>query len=299
MAAAQHDHRGPALLAGRELRVGIISNNTDLERVVTQLDVTHRFEVVVSPHTYQRRMNDILRALSMEPSGAAPPRITILAATNRPDRLPNLLDSVRRQIHPEIELIVLLNSDRFDPDEVEKAAADLPRVRVFHLPESYTLAECLNHGLEHATGEWVAKFDDDDLYGPHYLTDLLLATRYTDAAILGKRSCFCWLEASRQLVRRFPEHVHRHVEFVTGASLFVRRDVFDRVRFSPVVRGTDTLFQQECRSLGMRVYAADPYNFVVVRQANPAAHTWAITDEAVLRRAVPVAEELDLGLVMI
>lgn len=40
-------------LTKRELRVGIISNNTALDPVVEQLNMAHHFEVVVSPHTYQ------------------------------------------------------------------------------------------------------------------------------------------------------------------------------------------------------------------------------------------------------
>jgi HAD superfamily hydrolase (TIGR01549 family) len=39
-------------LGRRDLRIGIISNNTEVARHVASLDVTHRFEVIVSPHTY-------------------------------------------------------------------------------------------------------------------------------------------------------------------------------------------------------------------------------------------------------
>ncbi|HEU5057846.1 MAG TPA: glycosyltransferase, partial [Kofleriaceae bacterium] len=277
---------------------------THLERLLGDGDYRGRFahagyREVLERHTYRHRLREILARLGIEASPPEPPLVTILAGTNRPDRIANLLGSIRRQVHPHVEPILLLNADAYDQRAVEEAAADLPRLKVFKLPESYTLAECLNHGLEHASGAWVAKLDDDDFYGPHYLSDLLLATAYTDARVLGKRSVFCWLEGSGQLVHRFPEQAHRHVEHVQGATLFIRRDVFDQVQFSPVIRGTDTVFQRHCRARGIDIYAADPYNYIVVRQADAATHTWHITDEQVLARSRPVATRLDMGLVMI
>jgi spore maturation protein CgeB/SAM-dependent methyltransferase len=257
------------------------------------------YREVLTRHTYGQRLRAITDAVGVSDATAPPPRVSILAATNRPDRLDHLLGSLRRQIHPDIEVILLLNSDGFDPAAVERATSDLPLVQIFSLPESHTLAECLNYGIDHTSGTWVAKFDDDDHYGAHYLSDLLLATSYTDAPILGKRSCFYYLESTNQLALRFPEHAHKHVEFVAGATLFVRRDVFDQVRFLPVERGTDTMFQRQCRDKEIPIYSADPFNFIVTRQASASAHTWQISDEQLLSRCRVVAPKLDMGLVMI
>jgi spore maturation protein CgeB/2-polyprenyl-3-methyl-5-hydroxy-6-metoxy-1,4-benzoquinol methylase len=258
------------------------------------------YRETLEKHTYGHRLGAITRALGLTNGASAkPPLVTILAATNRPDRLANLVDNVKRQIHPAIELIVLLNSDAYDKASVETAVEGFERAKVFRLPESATLAECLNHGIDHLTGEYVAKFDDDDFYGPHYLTDLLLATSFTDAPIIGKRSFFCYVESSDEMAIRFPGRHQRHVEFVHGATLFVRHDVFDEVRFTPVRQGTDTMFLRECRAAGLRVYSADPYNFVHVRHADAAAHTWQISDDEFLSKCQVLRTGLDMGLVMI
>lgn len=300
------DSAGIRAMLGTLVKIASTPEETraHLERLLGDPDYRGRFahagyREVLERHTYRHRLDEILAVLGIERPASRPPRVTILAGTNRPDRIENLLGSIRRQIHPDLEPIILLNSDAYDLAAVEAAAADIPNLKVFQLPESYTLAECLNHGIEHATGAWVAKFDDDDYYGAHYISDLLLATRYTDAGVLGKRGCFCYLEASNQLVHRFPEQVHRHVELVLGATMFIRRDVFDQVRFLPVNRGTDTMFQNRCRELGIDIYAADPYNFIMVRQANPESHTWRIKDEQIVAKSRPVAARLDMGLVMI
>jgi spore maturation protein CgeB/2-polyprenyl-3-methyl-5-hydroxy-6-metoxy-1,4-benzoquinol methylase len=278
-----------------------------LEQLLGDDDYRRRFahvgyREVLSRHTYSHRLRAILDAVGIEAPDREAPLVTILAATNRPDRLDNLVGTVRRQIHPNLELIVLLNSDEFDEAATQRACGELSSVsvKVLKLPESYTLAECLNEGLDHATGAWIAKIDDDDYYGPHYLSDLLLATQYTDAPILGKRSYYCYLEGGQQFALRFPDHEHRHVAFVHGGTLLVRRDVFEKVRFTPVARGTDTIFLRECREdLGLKIYSADPYNFIHVRHADLATHTWQITDAEILAKCRVIGPGLDMGEVMI
>jgi len=275
-----------------------------LERLLQDPDYRERFahvgyREVLEHHTYAQRLQTVLHAVGLSNGAAATPVVSILAATNRPDRLTNLLGNVRRQIHPAIELVVLLNSDRYDRRAVDRQVANIPGTKVISLPESFTLADCLNHGIEHCSGSWIAKFDDDDYYGPHYLSDLLLATQYTDAAILGKRSFFAYLEGLDQMALRFPGHSHVHVHFVHGATLLIRRGVFDQVRFTPVQQGTDTIFQQECRAKGMRIYSTDPFNFVHLRHIDVSEHTWKITSEEFLTKCKILRKGLDLDLVMV
>ena len=73
-----------------------------------------------------------------------------------------------------------------------------------------TLGDCLNVGLDATDARFVAKFDDDDHYGPHYLHEALLVHRYVDAAVSGKKSYFVHLQAADETRLRFAgnEFVH-------------------------------------------------------------------------------------------
>jgi len=264
------------------------------------------YRFVMENHTYRHRIDTVLDAVGIRRKGTAAsrrkPLVSILAPTNRPDCLDNLISNIRRQIYAPIEVVILLNSERFDPKAVQKRIdTELAHldVRVLFLPNVQTLAECLNEGLDTVRGEFVAKMDDDDYYGANYLSDLALATLYTDAEVIGKRSYYCYLEGSDQLVLRFPEQGYRHVDFVSGATLFVRRKVFDRVRFKAVQRGTDTLFLRQCQAEGFRIYSADPYNFILHRHADPTAHTWQVHDKEFVEKCQIISTGLDMGTVMI
>ncbi len=254
---------------------------------------------VMRHHTYSHRLNTILEKLGTNAKNDEAPCVTVLAATNRPEQLGNLLSNVRRQTHPNIELVLLLNSDRFDKSAVEKTIGDMPNVSTHVLPESFTLADCLNHGIDHSKGEYLAKFDDDDYYGADYLSDLLMATAYTDAGVLGKHAYYCYVTETDQMALRNQGHSHRHKSFVCGATLFVRRDVFDLVRFTPVRQGTDTIFLKDCKEQGVSIYSADPYNYLHIRSADMSDHTWKITAEDLLKNSSVIRKGLALDEVMI
>jgi len=269
--------------------------NDDYHRRVAHLG----YREVMTNHTYSTRLASITGAAGIAAPPALQPLVSVLAATNRPDRLDNILANYGRQLHPSLELILLVNSSRYDMDEVRRKLEPIPNARVFSIPESRTLADCLNLGLEHAAGSYIAKFDDDDLYGAHYLSDLLLCTRFTDAAVLGKRAYHVHLEASDQTALRFPKNIHKHVNFVHGATLLIKREVFNKVRFTPVRQGTDTVFQRACALYDYPIYSADPYNFIHMRHADKGTHTWQIEDEELLASCTNIQSGLALDEVMI
>ena len=257
---------------------------------------------VLTHHTYAHRLRTILDAVGVAHAPPSPPQITILAASNRPSHLHNIIANVRRQVHPRIELIVLLNADVFDRADVERIVrAALPdvAVQVHQLPERQLLGECLNLGIDHATGEFVAKFDDDDHYGPHYLSDLALASTYTDAEILGKNTFFAYVEPSDQMVLRHPGKAHQHTNLVGGGTLFVRRSAFERVRFSAVQPGTDSKFLRDASDAGMKIYSSDPYNYVLVRTGDPTAHTWQVSHADFLAKCRVLRTGIDFSEAMI
>ena len=88
--------------------------------------------------------------------------------------------------------MLVLHGIDIEPNVVrEKAlAAGIPDVKVRLADPSLTLGEVLNLGIEVADGDYIAKMDDDNLYGEHYLSDLLRAFDYADAELVGSLSTY-------------------------------------------------------------------------------------------------------------
>src|SRR5690606_1213055 len=165
-------------------------------------------------------------------------------------------------------------------------------VKLLQLPETNTLAACLNKAVEVADGQYWAKFDDDDEYGPEYLADAVLPFRFTDATILGKGTYFARITGESGFYLRRAGNEHRYVKHVCGGTLVIDRKATSKLQFDEaVVRGADTDLLRRAFAGGHRIYSSDPYNFIQVRHFDPHQHTWTITRDEYLRAAVRVADE--------
>ena len=132
----------------------------------------------------------------------------------------------------------------------------LENVRVLHAPAEESLGSCLNRLVDAASGEVVAKMDDDDLYGPNYLSDQLHALDYSGADVVGKQAHHMYLEAQDLTIVRFPEREHRFTDFVMGPTIVTRREVARAHPFADLGRGEDTDFLRRVAADGLSIYSA-------------------------------------------
>ena len=71
-----------------------------------------------------------------------------------------------------------------------------------HADSSLNLGALMNLGVAAADGDLVAKVDDDNFYGQHYLTDLVRALDYSGADVTGKWAHYVHLESSEATLLR-------------------------------------------------------------------------------------------------
>lgn len=253
-------------------------------------DVDHRdrvgqlgYRAVMSRHTYQHRLAEVLPLVGVEGFDApAMPTIDVICVSNRPDFLPRTVRNVAIQKYPHVRLIFVTNSDEFDPDEVDRALAELPNAIWFAMPPDKTLGECLNAARERATADFFAKFDDDDLYGAEYLSDMVLATRFADASVYGKRTFHAHLERTDQTVVRHEGNEFAYTTLVMGGTLLVRRRDTVGIDFEARPSGSDTRFLEACTDAGLRIFSTDRFNYLMARRGATASHTWTIDDDEFL-----------------
>ncbi|WP_058301101.1 glycosyltransferase [Gorillibacterium timonense] len=214
--------------------------------------------------------------------------ITVLTCTKRPECMHALFRNFARQHYKNKELIVILNHRTQRLSDYLAAAKPYKNIRIYRLPERVSLGRCLNYGVKAAKYGVIAKFDDDDYYAPHYLTESMRTLKGTGADIVGKRAYFMYLRGRRLLLLRYPGMDNRYVSYVAGATLLFKRHVFRKVAFPNQSLGECVKFCSRSRAKGFKVYAGSKHNFVAIRRKNSQGHTWAISDRALLTGKVKV-----------
>ncbi|MEU5876597.1 glycosyltransferase [Spirillospora sp. NPDC047279] len=241
---------------------------------------------VFASHTFGHRVASVLEAIG-RPETRPEPYVSVILPTNRPDRLSTALRQVGHQRWKRLQLVLVLHGLDLDLDKVRAEAADngIDDLVIVEAGADLPLGACLNLGIDAADGELIAKMDDDDIYGEHYLSDLVPAFSYTEAGIVGKRACYVQLKAINATLLSKPETEHAYGNLVRGGTLVARGDVLRELRFDAIPRGSDTQLLRRAKTAGVRIYSADRFNYVYVRNADPSAHTFQVNDAELLKQA--------------
>lgn len=232
-----------------------------------------------------------------------PPAVTVVTVTNRPDFLIDAIANFRRQAYPQAEWVVLVNAAAELFGAWQTACRELPGARVWHAPAA-TVGACRNRGVALARGDVVAMFDDDDLYGPHYLGEAVGALLATGAEMAGKLA-YIWLDGREGIFRyrRPPGEWSESVATVSGNVQVFRRDAHDPAAGLLYADGSlaeDYVFSKAVTDAGGLIVSTGPRNFIRRRNLTPChSHLWdgtapgfCLTDHERLDLSLAEAERL-------
>jgi SAM-dependent methyltransferase/spore maturation protein CgeB len=236
---------------------------------------------VFTKHLYGHRAETVLSAAGL----SAPRRersISVILPTNRPDQIDHAIAQVAAQDHRPLQLVLVLHGLPADGVEARARAAGIEDVVVLSADPSLTLGAILNLGIDAADGAYLAKMDDDNLYGRHYLSDLAFAFDYTTAGLVGKGAHYCEMRTHGVTLLRFPHLEHSEAELIQGGTILADGDVLRKLRFSDLPRAIDSDLLRRAKADGVGIYSADRFNFVSVR-GDREAHTWKVSDAELMR----------------
>ncbi|WP_157073141.1 glycosyltransferase family A protein, partial [Kribbia dieselivorans] len=242
-----------------------------------------------SLHGWANRTRTIEDDLRLRPRGVWRD-VSVIVPTNRLHELDNVAENVARQVENEygnVQLVLVLHG--LDVDEADLRAryrdAGVDHLEIVRADPSITLGACMNLGIDASDGRYIAKVDDDNYYGKHYLTDLVDSFSHSGAGIVGKWCHYVWLRSSNAVILRFPNSEHKFERLVQGGSIILDGDVARDLRFGDLPRAVDTDILTRAKQAGVSIYSADRFNFVSIRGADRHAHTWPISDMALMNRA--------------
>jgi glycosyltransferase involved in cell wall biosynthesis len=157
----------------------------------------------------------------------------ILPTHDRPEFLLEALQCVRRQTHPELELILVRDGGGPHSDDVRALLGqfEFPVTLIEHDGDSGGAARARNQGVERARGDAIAFIDDDDLWEPGHAYALAGALEshpeadvvYSDSVILNTAT-----DGTRILARDFDAGRFVRDGFIPPSAMAARREAFER-----------------------------------------------------------------------
>lgn len=219
--------------------------------------------------------------------------VTIVLVTRRPTFLSHAVQQVLQQTYPRLELVVVGHgvdpSDSLEPHHRSSSVA----LRTAELPPDRTLGDGLRLATEMASGELVLKMDDDDWYGPHLVSDLVVALEVSGAELVGSAMDFVYLASLGVTIRRGAPS-ERFGSHVSGATLLLRRDDLLALGGWPrVPRAVDSRLLDAVRIAGASHYAMHGFGYLVNRHLD--GNTFTADDAWFLRGCTGQWPGLDLA----
>lgn len=204
---------------------------------------------------------------------APPPRVSVLLVTRRPEMVPFALRQVGRQHDADLEVVLATHGFEADPGVVADFRNEFGTpLTTLSAEPTLLFGEVLNLAAERAEGDVLLKMDDDDWYGPDFVSDLLLARSYSGADVVGCPPEFTFVEPLWLTTRRYDEtEAFRPV--VAGGTMLIDRGTFRALGgFRHTRKYVDATLLSAVANAGGSIYRTHGLGYVLRRGAH--GHTW-------------------------
>ncbi|NUR85918.1 MAG: glycosyltransferase [Nonomuraea sp.] len=227
-----------------------------------------------------RREEHSVRLRRLAHRHADEPAVSVVMSTKRPHLVAHALSQMARQRGVRVEVLLGLHGAAFPAVRQAVEDSGLP-VEWIEAEQDVPFGEVLNKAAALASGDYLAKWDDDDWYGPDHLADLIMAAGYSGADIVGTTGEFFYLKPLDATIRRttfasgaaYPSEVFD--DHVAGGTILLPRTTFnDLGGFPALPRAVDLGFLKAARESGATVYRTHGLNYVLRRSLDD--HTWQL-----------------------
>lgn len=212
------------------------------------------------------------------------PEVTILLVTNRLNMVAGAIKQIAAQTYPNFVVQLALHgiSETEAATEISKAHNLLAdRLHVNYVDKNKNLGEIYGELTQTSQSEFLAKFDDDDLYGPHHLWDAIISMKYSGAGLFGRTPQLTWLETTGELLLRPFGDDEIYNRYIIGPTMVMNRAALLEVGgWRPTPWAVDKALIDRFQQFGGGIYRAGGYGWVYVRHDQ--GHTW-LKDESHFR----------------
>ena len=199
---------------------------------------------VMQEHTYTQRLEYVLSKVTGTSKAQRLPEIVVVCEAQDRQQFDMLRAHLNRQTYSQVRMVII--TDAYQSSIV----SDDPRILVLKP------AQLKKSSLGELVGNtpWVAAFVPGDYYGPNYLLDLALATRYSRAQVVGKAAHFTCKGQDAELQSN--ELAYRPAQSLSARRSLVATEIIAGQPLLSWLKGLPSLEYAHEQGL-----AIDPFNY--------------------------------------
>ncbi|SMC67553.1 glycosyltransferase [Pseudomonas sp. URIL14HWK12:I5] len=199
---------------------------------------------VMQEHTYTQRLEYVLSKVTGTAKAQRLPEIVVIGEAQDREQFDTLRAHLNRQTYSQVRMVII--SDAYQSSIV----SDDPRILVLKP------AQLKKTSLGELVGNtpWVAAFMPGDYYGPNYLLDLALATRYSRAQVVGKAAHFTCKGQNAELLSS--EQAYRPIQTLSARRSLVATEIVAEQPLRSWLKNLPSLQYPHAQGL-----AIDPFNY--------------------------------------
>lgn len=211
--------------------------------------------------------------------------VWVIVPFSRPENLTHVLENFARQKFPFKKLVLVANGNARRLASPLLASWD----KVWLTSDAHQ-SDAKNTALSEIRkrgGGFTVVMDDDDWYGPQFLTEAVGYAKTYD--VIGKARHFMSVDGNLWLCSR--ERRGRPQSWLTGGTIACWAE--NAPEYPRVSSGEDAEFCTRAERQGMRIFGTDVYHYLY-RRSSASDHAWRISAED-LRAHESAKHALDLG----
>ena len=302
-----NDSAGVREMLGGRVRIARNSGeaSTHLRELFVDEDLRRReghlgYRFVHENHTYRRRLNEMFVKIGVEAKETKSPAVSVFLVARSLQNLTLTLKNYTQQRYRNKELLVLVaGAELLEEKTVEAQTECGEDVKVLWMQDKETLGQALNRGVMEVSGDYIAMMEDGDVYGEHYLSDMMIAAHFSEADILGKGMFFVYFTQRDMLGLSTVTAEHQFTQTVQENTLIARRAMLCHIPFSERTEVVGSALLADARQAKCRIYSADVFNYVKVLNSAPDGHKGRIDNTDCFNNCRCLQRGMDLQRVMI
>jgi len=279
----------------------VIENNADIDILSTlvsfQEDDLYRerlahkaWREVNMKHTFNHRLKSICDRLKINVKDNAKHLASIIAPTFRSSNISEVIQTYKKQAYTNKELILVYNGAKVISNAIKDICNGSDDITLVTVPPENGVGVCMNIGHSMAKGDYCFRMDDDDIYAPNYILDMMLHLKSSDFDLFGCPPGYISFEGKDKVYKRnnkihplsvvpsklvLQGSVYMGGNTIGGKTSFLIKNQYPESSFG----AADTSFTLEACKHVPSVLLMDSFNMLIRRSADTSKHTWRLSYE--------------------